>query len=111
MKIGIFFGDNDFGITIREFLKLFENSSYNHHNMNNLTLDERFTKERIAFLFNNSATTLYYIKQNGFCYNLDINYNTNNYLKIDKSDVYINEEVDKMLKKDNDACFHFIEIK
>ena len=110
MKIGIYFGDNDFWRTVTSFLDLLEEGKDNHHR--GLTLEERYTKERILYLFNESANVIYLIKQNGFCYNLDSKIDgLKEYLTIDIKDIYINEEVDEMNKQDNDACFHYIEIK
>lgn len=108
MKIGILFSDNDFHVTVNSFLDLLNRGKDNHHN-EGLTLEERYTKERIVELFNKSAGSIYWIFQNGFTYKTDWK-NADKYLQIKEKNVFINDEVDKVKYEDHDGCFHFIEI-
>ncbi len=109
MKIGIYFGDNDFWKTITSFLYILQKSSENHH-ANELTLEERFTKERIVTLYNNMVPSLYWLAQNGYSYELD--WDAAAYLAtISIENIYINNEVDVMLQQNNNGEFHYITLQ
>lgn len=108
MKIGINFGDNDFTTTIESFLALLKSGVGNHHSREHHTLYNRYTKEHIARAFNQSASGIYWMKQNGFCYDTDSE--MCKYLQISENNVYIDVEVDAMNLEDNNCEFHWIEI-
>jgi hypothetical protein len=108
MKIGIYFGDNDFWRTITKFLEILEEGVDNHHAYN-ITVEKRYTKEHIVKAFNEIASGIYWLSQNGFTYQTD--WDAKPYLQLDISNVYIDAEVDEQLKEDNNGEFHFIEIK
>ena len=93
MKIAIKFSDNDFWQTITEFLELVDKGINSHHA--STSAEERFTKEKIAKLFNQTAPGIYWLVQNGLSYNLD--WDAEDYLKITEADILINEEVDNLL--------------
>ena len=108
MKIGIMFGDNDFGRSVTKFLEILEEGVANHHNRGK-SLEERYTKERILKAYNTSITGIYWLYQNGFCYQTDSDMKDHLHIKL--NDIYLNEEVDTQLKEDNNDEFHYIDIK
>ena len=109
MKIGILFGDNDFGTTIEAFLSHLLTIKQNDR-IKNIPLEEIYTKERIVDLFNNNIGIFYWINQNGLSYALEDFDGKKEYLNIQIKNVFINEEVDNVLKEDNDSRFHYIDL-
>ena len=113
LKIGIYFGDNDFWRTSEAFLKVLKSGELNHHaDANKLTLKERYTKQRIVNLFNKIGESLYWINQNGFSY--DLQWNASEYLQIDLDDVYLDEEIKELLKSkdyDNEGEYTFVSLE
>jgi len=89
-SLGIMFNDNDFYTTIMPFMNgvihLIDDYSFNKKEIN---------KDLIANIFNESIYGYYILYQNRFeyqCFPENLA-NIKKYLKIDSSDIYINEEV------------------
>jgi len=84
MKIGIVFGDNDFWVTITEFLELLKSKQIS-------------TKDDVVTLFNNTAHKLYWAKQNKGEY--DLEWDAMSYLQIKKGNVLFDDEVDNFMQE------------
>ena len=95
-KLGITFGDNDFGTTLRHFLGLLVASGFDPDN-NDLT------KETLVELFNKSAGTIYNLAQAGIS-SCGYSFDADNYLQISVNDVQINSEVDEYIAKHGPNC-------
>ncbi len=106
--IGITFPDNDFGNTVRAFLKIFIDSQ-TAANMGWLTRD------LVADTFNTIAIGVYLIAQSGFERD-DPNHLAKlalTYLKITKENVYLGQDVLVHLEAtgcDCNHCFHYVDL-
>lgn len=89
-KLLIKFGDNDFYNT---FYALLETILHAHEYGGKLP----FTKAQICLIINELSYGHYLLFQNQFDY--ADGGNTKNYLQIDESQIYIDEEVDEFLKE------------
>lgn len=81
-------GDNDFITVMFEIgniLLRFEKYNNRHH-------EDDFTKQEVAEFFNGAATPIYKLFRGKETYPIG------NYLTIKEKDIYINEEVDEILK-------------
>ncbi len=90
MKIAIRFGDNDFWLTFIETLKLFNNYIK--------TTMKTPSKEEVVEFLNNNLTSVYWVKQNKYEYNLD--WDAESYLKIKRSQVFFDDEADYIIETD-----------
>lgn len=104
-KLGIVFYDNDFTLTIRNFLMLFGENGWRYGG--------NLTKEDISKLFNQCAGSIYWISQNGCEYNKDSFQEIPEfkYLTIEPENVYFDNEVDEFITKNDgwfNSEFHYI---
>ena len=99
MKLGITFGDNDFGVTFREVLRIIQ-TNFTEADLRNLSEDQ------LCNMINELVYGVYLVAQNQFRYK-DKNPNfIKNYLKIDFNRILFDDEVDKLLDGDTNAEFH-----
>lgn len=96
MKILIRFGDNDFWSTFHGVLAIFL-EAWQHNEKND------FTKKQICEIINETSLGVYMVRQNQFEYSNGSTMpehfeHIRKYLKIDETNIYINEEVDKYLQ-------------
>ncbi len=89
------FRDNDFSKTLGSFLNLLKQSGI-----------EITDKRQVVILFNNLAPGLYWLYQNRFAY--DENWNASAYLRITENSVYFDDEVDAIIRDDNNCEFQAI---
>lgn len=111
-QLGIRFDDNDFYYTIVSFLEVMGNSE----NARRPWTKETLTKERVIFLFNSLAPGLYWARQNRFSHSVDRLDHFDDYLKIEESNVYFDEEVDEEIPNHIDGIwgsgeFHWIDLE
>lgn len=92
-KIGIIFGDNDFGIVMRSFFAALLEARTDHYKKSD------FTKDTFVEAYNSVIGGLYWLVQNPLAYNKHEHHEfpTFNYLKISAKDVLFNEEVEAYL--------------
>lgn len=109
MKIGINFGDNDFQITFENVMNalLF---AFNEK-------DKMFrTKTNLVKIVNSLSIGMYLLHQNKFeysCSSKEIDH-IEKYLNISTSDIFLNDQVDDYLKKNDNWCnseFIFMDTK
>lgn len=108
-KIGIKFSDNDFGHSIRGFLKLFVDSAI-------VDVEQQITKERIVELFNSTISGIYWICQNGYLYNTDEGFHDlrDRWLHIELRHVYLGQEVLDFIKENDNwynSEFHYVDLE
>jgi hypothetical protein len=90
MRIGITFGDNDFNHTMKPFMIFLMRSIQDNPDLKNY-----LTKDYIADIFNKMAEPIYHLCQNGLRRSWPP---WNDYLKIDTSRIYLEDEIDEKLK-------------
>lgn len=105
MLIGIDFGDNDFNITVRAFLKLFVDSSIVESHPKNVT------KENILKVWNECFYGIYLITQNGFGYQTSIEDEKwlKKHLILKERHIYLGQECLDRISQDNNCEFTCIE--
>jgi hypothetical protein len=89
-KLGIRFGDNDFGNCITAWLRAIANVGLKEYKFDN-------NKQKVADLFNRSMPGFYWTCQNLLEYQTD--WDAGEYLNIDVDRVYFDDEVDDYLKR------------
>lgn len=93
MRIGINFGDNDFGSTFGPIMKIIIDAvEYNK------SLEKKLTKENISQLVNGLSLSAYKMFQYTWDYDDGGDKHIGKYLKIKPEDIYLNEEIDEKLK-------------
>jgi len=94
-----FAGDNDFGQTVKAFIKAIAPK---------ILLGEwgGITKEDIVYLFNEHAFSMYALHQ---CHSFHANEKIQSYLKIEVKDVYFDDEIDKFTNYNSDGCLAVLE--
>lgn len=94
-----FAGDNDFCMTVKAFVKAIAPRIL-------LDVWSDISKEEIVNLFNNHAFSLYALYQ---CHDLCAKKDLQNYLKIDSSCVYFDNEIDIFTNFNHDGCLAVLE--
>lgn len=103
--LGIRFSDNDFGNTVRAFLRCILDTGIDSYN-----LEGNLGKEKVVELFNRSAPGLYWL-----CQNLlrdDKNWDPSTYLIISAKNVFLDDEVTNYIqecKGRDDSEFHVLD--
>ena len=115
VRIGVLFGDNDFFATFTSALQLIGDGIVaNHMYYTNAIYDKpirKINRPYIAALLNICTTACYFTAQNPLVYNevAQIDYKDVpekwDYLHVKKSMIYIDNNLDKLLKK-NDGWFN-----
>lgn len=102
--IGIHFGDNDFGNTIRAFLR--------NLMWEGLDSFRNQSKKDFADLYNKSCEGLYWLCQNKGNHQHRDTSTTKNYLAITEQNVFLNEEVAEFIKTNKtgfNSDFHVLD--
>lgn len=97
IKIGVNFGDNDFGGVAYKFFQNLELEDRNWYK-NIEEIPEIITKSKLVYLWNSIVPKLYLMSKIPYI-NQQTEFNPEEYFKIDESEVYLNDEVDKFLEE------------
>lgn len=95
-QFGVKFGDNDFYNTFAKLLPDIAESIFHRR-------DGIISKLELCKLINLGITGYYYVNQNPLVYKMTDWYNTLDYLKVKEEQIYIDEELNDLLK---DKSYH-----
>ena len=104
MRILINFSDNDFYFANMAFLRVLRDAFIHGHPRHNL--DMKLTvKERIVEVYNATIYGLYLVNQNQWSY--EAASHIKEYLRISVNNVYINDEIDDLVKDKAKTNYHY----